>query len=261
MDLDMTVTEIKRVIFVSKEEYPEEVSRFSANLSCNELVYQFSGEYVLKLGENIIDCRPGLIRVMAKGDHGKYELRRKTHGDCVDVFFYTEKPLDEMLFYGDYSSNRQLEELFRRVFSVWVTKHAGYRAECMSILYKILSLMQQKKEYVDPNRAEKIRPAIAYIEENFNKEEISCEKLAGTCGISYSYLKQLFLKRFHRSPKQYVMHLRLNCACDLLLSGRYSVGQAAEMSGFTDLCYFSKFFKKTVGISPSEYRKKYRSSK
>ena len=261
MDIDFTVTSIDHVIFVSKNEYPEERSRFPADLRCNEMVYDFSGEYVLYLGEKVIDFRPGCIRVMAQGDHGRYEVLRRTHGDCVDVFFRTAEPLAKDLYVGNYAANHRLDELFRRIFSVWVAKHPGYRAECMATLYQILSQLQQESDYLGANGTDKIKPAVTYIEENFNKEEISCDKLAALCGISYSYLKQLFVKRYHRSPKQYLLRLRLNYACDLLLSGQCTVGQAAQMSGFPDPYFFSKFFKKNLGLSPTEYQKKFRSSK
>ena len=45
-------------------------------------------------------------------------------------------------------------------------------------------------------------------------------------------------------------------ACELLDSGRYLIAQIADMTGYNDQQYFSKAFKKALGMTPSEYRKK-----
>jgi len=62
-------------------------------------------------------------------------------------------------------------------------------------------------------------------------------------------------------PKRYAISLKINLACDLLSSEMYSVSQVAEMSGYDDIYFFSRQFKEYIGISPTEFIKKFKSAK
>ena len=53
----------------------------------------------------------------------------------------------------------------------------------------------------------------------------------------------------------YVINLRINRAKELLNSDLYSVSQVAEMSGFFDDTYFSRYFKKRVGKTPNSIKR------
>ncbi|MDY5627667.1 MAG: AraC family transcriptional regulator [Clostridia bacterium] len=46
----------------------------------------------------------------------------------------------------------------------------------------------------------------------------------------------------------------MNYACELLITRRYSVTSISEMIGYKNVYYFSKVFKKTFGITPTEYQ-------
>ena len=52
-----------------------------------------------------------------------------------------------------------------------------------------------------------------------------------------------------------INELKLSQAGELIRSGMYGISDAAELSGFADLSYFSREFKKHFNITPSEYRK------
>ena len=83
----------------------------------------------------------------------------------------------------------------------------------------------------------------------------SMEKVARAYGFDRSYLGRRFKNRYGISPRQHLQAVRLSHAKEFLLRG-YSVGECAALCGYTDLFQFSKSFHKTIGISPSEYRKK-----
>ena len=59
--------------------------------------------------------------------------------------------------------------------------------------------------------------------------------------------------------KRYIIQKKINYACELLLLGRYSINQIAELCNFSDVYYFSKQFKEQMGVSPTEYIKKHKS--
>ena len=99
----------------------------------------------------------------------------------------------------------------------------------------------------------KIKPAIALIENSWNKE-LSLQTLADSCNLSISYFRSLFSKVFNKSPIEYKNTLRLLYAKDYLMWEGYSIKEIAYMCGFDDVNYFCRFFKKHTGISPSLYQ-------
>ena len=56
----------------------------------------------------------------------------------------------------------------------------------------------------------------------------------------------------------YLTGLRINKSKELLCDDKLSVQDVAELVGYRDLKYFSRLFKKTTGVSPSDYKKLYR---
>ena len=68
---------------------------------------------------------------------------------------------------------------------------------------------------------------------------------------------KLFKKIHGVSPIQYVIDLKLDFASHLLQSGLYTVGEAAQRSGFSDPKYFSRIFKARFSLSPKEYQQSF----
>lgn len=68
-------------------------------------------------------------------------------------------------------------------------------------------------------------------------------------------LNGMFKEKYGVPCWQYVVSVRFEAACNLLKATDYSVSNIAQMCGFSDPYYFSRAFKKTLGKSPSEYRK------
>ncbi|MBQ3063678.1 MAG: helix-turn-helix transcriptional regulator [Clostridia bacterium] len=77
---------------------------------------------------------------------------------------------------------------------------------------------------------------------------------ARECNISVSYIKQLFKKYAGISPKTYYTNLRVQHATKLL-KGERALSEIAEEMNFSSPNYFSVFFKKHMGVMPSEYKK------
>jgi AraC family transcriptional regulator len=82
-------------------------------------------------------------------------------------------------------------------------------------------------------------------------EKLEIETIAKEACISSYHFFRLFKAVYQRSPLQYLIQKRLECAYELLIRGRANVSVAAQESGFSDIYTFSKTFKKQYGISPS----------
>jgi AraC-like DNA-binding protein len=74
------------------------------------------------------------------------------------------------------------------------------------------------------------------------------------CGIGESYFQRLFREKYGTSPKKYVIGMKINHAAELLRLESYSVTSIAELSGFSDVYYFSKVFKAETGTSPGRFK-------
>ena len=119
----------------------------------------------------------------------------------------------------------------------------------------------QKENYIPEQQYQKIKPALEYIEKHFLSTRITVGYLAELCGISESYLKKIFIKKFGIPPVKYIIQLKMNYACDLLRYGQYSITQIAELLGYSNVYYFSRQFKESLGMTPTEFVLKYQSSK
>lgn len=260
MNTDFIITGIRRVILVGKEEYPEPVTSFYNGLRCHELIFHFSGQSSIHFNGNVLSMAENTIRYLPKGEVREYTVYREAPGDCIDVFFDADVPLSEEAFVLKCTKPDKVGKLFKKLFSVWVAKEDGYYFECISLLYKIFAELN-RENYIPEKQYLTIKPAVEYLNNHFLQQELSTEALAELCGISYSYLKRLFLKRFGMPPAKYAIQLKVNYACDLLQSGLYTVSRVAEVCGYGSIHYFSRQFKEHMGISPSKFIEKYKSSK
>jgi two-component system response regulator YesN len=91
-----------------------------------------------------------------------------------------------------------------------------------------------------------------YVAENFQKP-VSLNKAAQHLAISSGYLSSLFKRRTGFCFVDYVTRVKISEAEKLLVSGRYRVGEIAEMVGYEDAGYFSKIFHRITGFTPREY--------
>lgn len=100
-----------------------------------------------------------------------------------------------------------------------------------------------------------IERAIGYIKDNY-KDKISLEDVAGHIGISKYYLSYLFNKDKDINFSTYINKIRIEKAKELLKQPQMTINQVYNEVGFNDQQYFSKIFKKYVGMTVTEYRSK-----
>jgi len=102
--------------------------------------------------------------------------------------------------------------------------------------------------------AAKLSPAVRYLLEHLT-EKVNCAHLASICYLSTAQFYNLFREEFGCAPLEYRNSLILQKAESFLRSGSFSVTEISEMLGFESVSYFSRFFKKHNGKSPSVFQK------
>ncbi|MGI6152782.1 MAG: response regulator transcription factor [Christensenellaceae bacterium] len=102
--------------------------------------------------------------------------------------------------------------------------------------------------------AQPVREAKKYISAHFS-EDLTLEEVAGKVFLNPVYFSVMFKNEEGINFSKYLIDLRISKAKELLSGSQHSIGQIAGMVGYADHKHFSKLFKKTVGITPNEYRK------
>lgn len=95
--------------------------------------------------------------------------------------------------------------------------------------------------------------AVAYVEEHLN-ENVTVQQMAEAAGYHASHFTALFRQHLGISPGQFILSKKTERAAELLTATSMPVSAIAEALGFASQFYFSNFFKKQTGMTPSQYR-------
>ena len=100
---------------------------------------------------------------------------------------------------------------------------------------------------------EKIQETVQFMKEN-PTGRYSLQELAQMARMSRHHYCKVFRRKHGFSPLEYFNRLKIQKACQLLLGTTLQVRQIALTLGFEDPYYFSRLFRKTIGLSPTQYR-------
>ncbi|MFE5317641.1 helix-turn-helix domain-containing protein [Paenibacillus sp. NPDC056579] len=117
-----------------------------------------------------------------------------------------------------------------------------------------LATEAQKRKQAQGGMREAIQQLVSYLDEYYMNADLSLQSLAESYGISWSNFSGIFKKYVGVKPIDYLTQLRMNHAKSRLLQS-VRMEEVAQQVGYRDPLYFSRTFKKNVGITPSEYRK------
>lgn len=144
---------------------------------------------------------------------------------------------------------RECEESFQA--SDPVLRLAG----CQEFALKICRMHWPRSYAADLGARRFFEPVLRYIREQVSAET-QIEELAGILGCSGDLFSRRFHAIFGESPKKYLQKELFSRAALLLVDPEMNVKEVAAKLGFSSEFYFSKFFKRLSGMSPSEYRQR-----
>lgn len=114
--------------------------------------------------------------------------------------------------------------------------------------YSIIERRSRKEEYI-------VGKVMSIIREEY-KSSIGIETIAARLGLSPNYLGGLFKKRMGKRFTEALTDIRMKKAEELLISGKANVNDISREVGFVNAAHFCTVFKKTHGMSPTDYQKK-----
>ncbi|MBA2481449.1 MAG: arabinose operon transcriptional regulator AraC [Planctomycetes bacterium] len=235
------------------------------------LNYTADGRGRINRGERRFSCGPGQLLLFKPGVAHDYaadqEPGRWTH---LWVYFFPRAHWFEWLTWREASpgiltldtSGEDLQEARGRIVALFeevlVLAHSPHRRRvplAMSALEQLLLWCDTvNPESAHANLDPRIQLAIARLCARADHPQRLAE-IARTCGMSSSRLSHLFREQLGTTPMRYLESHRMNQARELLLMTGRSIGAIAEEVGFADAVWFTRVFRRHVGVSPRAFRR------
>lgn len=139
----------------------------------------------------------------------------------------------------------------------------AYEFDMVAGAYKLMSAIIKRLNCKGVERigvspwTDTLHRMIGFIQSNY-KNTISLEEIAAAGNVSRSQCCKIFKGIMNKSPNDYLTEYRINKSIDLILGTDMKMTEIAYECGFNGSSYFAEIFKKMMGESPREYRKKKR---
>ena len=148
--------------------------------------------------------------------------------------------------------------LINIINTVYHKKEEGYKEICENLFSALEQMILTESAH--KKKAPIVEELINIMVNEFNNPDFSLATLSEKSGYCSDHVRRIFRRDTGMTTLEYLTSLRINSAKKLLRENRsfgYTVAQISVMSGFDDIGYFSRVFRKKTGLSPSEYMKKY----
>lgn len=243
-----------------------------------EFLYVVEGEAVLEVGASVLAAKPGDL-ILVNSNELHYGVSQSEHlfyyALIADLSLLQSHTLDapEMKFITPIAQNRLLfgnriagEDAAASMLSMvreLQSRQFGFELAVKSELYRLLTLLLRghvstvltQEEYAQKMKnVERFAPIFGYIEQHYS-EPLTVALLADMAGLSRFHFSRLFKELSGRTVMEFVNETRLDQADHLLRSSRLTVSEIALATGFGDIYYFSRLFKKHRKVAPSALRK------
>ena len=175
------------------------------------------------------------------------DLQWHIHIDCPSLPL---SPVEKVTNY------HKIKSLFLEMYNIKHASPIDYKWHEQFILSQLLyetaknHFFYEKKQ----NHVHLINWVIKYFSEHY-QENISLDDIINSVNISKSHFIRIFREYTNHTPMDYLNHFRIERAKELLCQTELSIKNISIDVGFSDEFYFSRLFKKRVGVSPQHYRK------
>lgn len=157
------------------------------------------------------------------------------------------------VFHGPLLEPARVIALLRDLSLRWSTQDPRSRGTCRALLLEVLLILLGEPSSHPLNREVGLALEAKAALETVAIRGGSVQSALADLGYSYEHLCRLFRRSFGLSPVGYVHAVRIARARRLLTDPRLSIAQVAFESGFQDPGYFTRVFRRTLGVSPSQY--------
>lgn len=187
-------------------------------------------------------------------------LMNKNDSCCRLIRRITEHEVEPQYIYPE--SEKELHRIIWGMFDAVASKKAGYQMIVLGSLYQMIGTIFSEHYYHPTSelyhrnhrRILQLKQVLEFIESSYNMP-LTLEEISHSVNMSPKYFCKFFQEMTHRTPIDYLNYYRIERACYQLLTSEQSITEVAYSSGFNDLSYFIKTFKRYKGTTPKRYLK------
>ena len=152
-----------------------------------------------------------------------------------------------------------LLESFETVRKAFLEKPFGYELEIKAQLLHLFFLLYshvpyQKTDQTHTDITDKLKMVLQFIQEHY-QSSVTVRELADLCHFSEYHFMRFFKRHMNMTCIEYLNQYRLEMASRQLAKTELPITTIALESGFNNISYFNRVFKKKFGVTPKEYRK------
>ena len=230
------------------------------NTRSYQLGVKFNGRSQISYRGTNIDFKPGTALYLPKEQTEDIDYSTVTaeQGSGVCIFFDSELELPrEPQLLEDIGG--ECENAFLRLLNVYSGGDRQGSPELMVAFYGLLHTLFRKSggDSERERRNDRFDGVLDYMRRHACDEYPNMGRMAELVGMREKYFRDSFKAAFGIPPLQYFHRIKIERIKLLISDLSLSVAEVAQMSGFSDSNYFSRFFKKHLGVSPVEYRNYY----
>ena len=209
------------------------------------LSLRLSGEGKFKIGDTLLSSLPGDILYLPQDL--PYEVE------------YTENEMIVVHLVGSNYKSPEIitpkspslaESYFSRMLTEWESRHSVNFVK--SMIYRLFDALAA--EVTVKSDSDTFVRCLKYLDDNFENPDVNIDTLCKNTYVCRSTLQREFLRHLGTTPIQYLTKIRMEKALSLLATEHQPISVVSSLSGFSDVKYFSRVFKKYYGFSPSEAR-------
>lgn len=216
------------------------------------------------VNDKLYELEPWDVVVIPPGAiHGTH-YKSERHGRVLVNFSsnYVSRSLMEILSNEPYllrsaDSREEIRRIFSQLEAETELQDSFSDEAIRALLSRILIMIvrQARKTESIVSHESLIETAVKYVHNNY-QNSLSLADIADECNISKVHLSRKFKEKMGIGLNEYIVIFRLKKAKELLLiKDKLSICEVAYDCGFNDSNYFSSLFKKTYGVTPSQYRR------
>ena len=212
------------------------------------------------IGDSRTDCMRSDEDMLLKCKQTKKYVSHICHAGLIDavVPILKDGNIAGYVMLGRLRPKKEFEpnkELFSEDIAAWKARYEKLSYLSESQLKSFVDLLSHIlfENAIHIDYGELVDKAVEYIEENIS-EPITIERLSNELFVSKNKLYDGFHSYFDCTVNEYITRRRIEVAKKLLVSTDRSAEDIASSVGLKNYCYFSKLFKRRVGMTPSKYR-------
>lgn len=264
----VNIQETKKKAIEQAFYFPFEIHKYY------EIAIQLSGKSIIEIDNSIYQLNKDQIMIIGKNKEHRLGINTNKNDDCTMLWVNISNDIVRTGISTYQKATRHKK---------WALDMRAPGAYLIKEILKELELNQNSDEpvakylsafimmiarkisfagniYAQDTKAQKIKTVKKYIEKHLT-EPILIEDLGRITSTSPNYLCTLFKQIEGNTIINYIQNARIQLSTQLLLDTKKTTSEIAENIGFYDQFYFSKVFKRFMGMSPSEYRKTYLTKK